>query len=580
VEPTAAFAQLQLGFIDPIQWRYEVIRPLVLFADRTAAQRAQETETHPDTVRTLRRRFRQRRMLGLVPANLEVIPHDRAPRVPDAVRQEIDRLKALYAGFHYRELARILFFTFGYPIHHNTVKRLWSQSAIPTPPPSPRGDYRPPADHTDTRLQIIRLYYQGWDKVSLSRFLQVSRPTVDRRIARFKKEHFAGLIGRKRGPQWPRKVWFPVMVAVYHLQKHHPDAGEFRIWSLLARPDLSVRIVGRIMALNKQIYEDIPHVRKTGPKPPPQPHPYKAHHPHEFWFIDGRMMDFALEGIRWWSLIILDGYSRTMLAGIVAPTEASWGALMVLYTACLHYGAPETLISDSGGAFTSGAFEAVLARLQIHHETLESTKGESYQNLMETHFNIQRRLYDYQFSLTTTPAAFEQAHQAFITTYNTTAHQGLLNDRFDPPIPLQVLGEATGRRYSTEELNRHFAHDLFPRTTNPYGCVTLHHYHFYVEQGLPTTPMLLWFSGDQLRAVFDNVVVAEYHCHYDWRSRHVTNVRDGVFYRTRYASSQGALLPLTPQESRVLYRPPSGRRRRRQVFPAQQLLLFEWIPTA
>jgi hypothetical protein len=41
---------------------------------------------------------------------------------------------------------------------------------------------------------------------------------------------------------------------------------------------------------------------------------------------------------------------------------------------------------------------------------------------METHFNIQRRLYDDQFSLTTTPAAFDQAYQAFITTYHTTAH--------------------------------------------------------------------------------------------------------------------------------------------------------------
>jgi hypothetical protein len=69
------------------------------------------------------------------------------------------------------------------------------------------------------------------------------------------------------------------------------------------------------------------------------------------------MMAFALEGVRWWSLIILDGYSRTMVGGTVAPSEASWSALMVLYTACLHYGAPETLISDSGGAFTSTAFE-------------------------------------------------------------------------------------------------------------------------------------------------------------------------------------------------------------------------------
>jgi Winged helix-turn helix/Integrase core domain len=580
VEPTAAFAQLQLGFVDQIQWRYEVIRPLVLFADRTAMQRAQETATHPDTVRTLRRRFQRQGMLGLMPATLEVTPRGRATRVPDAVRQEIDQLKALYAGFHARELARILFFTFGYPIHHNTVKQLWQQSSVPTSPPPTQGAYHSRADRADARLQIVRLYYQGWDKVSLSRFMQISRPTVDRWIARFETEYFAGLVDRKRGPQWPRKVWFPVMVAVYHLQKRHPDAGEFRIWSLLARPDLSGRTVGRIMALNKRVYEDIPHVRRPGPKPPPQPHPYKARHPHEFWFIDGRMMDFALEGVRWWSLIILDGYSRTMLAGMVAPAEASWGALMVLYTACLHYGVPETLVSDSGGAFTSRAFEAVLARLRIHHETIESTKGESYLNWMETHFNVQRRLYDYQFSLTTTPAAFEQAHQTFMATYNTTAHQGLLNDRFDPPIPLQVLGEAKGRIYSAEELHHHFAHDLFPRMTNRYGCVTLHHSHFYVEQGLPTTPVLLWLSGDQLRAVFDTVVVAEYRCHYDWRRRHVTNIRDGVFYHTRYASSQGVLIPITPQDSRVLYRPPSGRRRRPQTFPAQQLFLFEWISSA
>src|SRR5262245_59591716 len=353
-------------------------------------------------------------MVGLVPANLKVTPRGRAPRVPDVVRQEVDRLKALYGGFHYRELARILFFTFGYPIHQNTVKQLWHQSPMAAPQPPSRGDYRAHADRTHARLQIVRLYYQGWDKVSLSRFPQISRPTVDQWIARFETEDIAGLIDRQRGPQSPRKVWFPVIVAVYHLQKRHADAGEFRIWSLLARPDISVRTVGRIMALNKRVYEDIPHVRRPGPKPSPQPHPYKARHPHEFWFIDGRMMDFALEGVRWWSLIILDGYSRTMLAGMIAPTEATWVALMVLYTACLRYGAPVSLVSDGGGAYTSADFEAVCARLQIHHETIVSTQGESYLNWMETHFNIQRRLYDDHFSLARTPAELEQRHQAFI----------------------------------------------------------------------------------------------------------------------------------------------------------------------
>jgi hypothetical protein len=174
---------------------------------------------------------------------------------------------------------------------------------------------------------------------------------------------------------------------------------------------------------------------------------------------------------------------------------------MVLYTACLRYGIPQALISDSGGAFTSNAFAAVCTRLQIAHKPIESTKGESYLNWMETHFHVQRRLYDYQLALSTTPMEFEQAHQAFLHLYNTTAHQGLLADGFNPPIPLQVLGEAKGRLYTADELTRKFAQALFPRTTNPYGGVTLHSYHFYVEQGGPRTQVLLWVYGEQLRAV-------------------------------------------------------------------------------
>ncbi len=416
--------------------------------------------------------------------------------------------------------------------------------------------------------------------MSISRFLHVSRPTVDLWIARFEEEHMAGLVDHKPGPKSPRKVWFSVMVEVYHLQKRHPDAGEFRIWSLLARPDLSVRTIGRIMALNKRVYDDIPYVHKPAPKKDPHPHPFKAQRPHQYWFIDGRMMDFALDGVKWWSLIVLDGYSRTMLAGAVAPSEASWVALMVLYSACLRYGAPEHMISDSGGAYISEDFEVVCTRLQIDHQTIISTQGESYLNWMETHFNVQRRLYDYQFSLTTTLAEFEQAHQAFMELYNTTAHQGLLKDRFDPPIPLAVLGETKGRLYSPEELSQKFAHALWPRTTNRYGCVTLHSYHFYVEEGLPKTRVLLWVYGEQLRAMFDNVVIAEYRCRYDWRTHKVHDIREGSFYPTRFASPQGALIPFHPQEFLVLYRPQSGRHPARKAFAHQQLLLFEVVRTA
>ncbi len=174
------------------------------------------------------------------------------------------------------------------------------------------------------------------------------------------------------------------MIAVYHLQKRHPDAGRFRIWSLLGQAEVSVRTIGRVMALNKRVHDDIPHVRRTRDKQDPQPHPYKAQSPHEVWFIDGRMMDFKLHGVKWWSIVILEGYSRTMLAAAVAPSEASWVAMLVLYTACRRYGAPQRMISDSGGAYISSAFEAVCARLEIEHITIVSTQGESWLNIMVT----------------------------------------------------------------------------------------------------------------------------------------------------------------------------------------------------
>jgi transposase InsO family protein len=378
VEPLRDFAQLQLHFVDHIQWRYEVIRPLVLFADDTAAHRAEETRLPPDTVRRLTRRFQPPGMLGLLPDHTALVPPSRGRPVPAAVVAEVTRLKALYHGFGYRELARIVHYTCNERIDDKTIKKLWQHSPVPAQGELPLGTYHRQADRAHARHQVIQLDAQGWSKRRISGFLQVSRPTVDRCIRRFEAEHLAGLEDKSRAPKAPaRKAWLPLMIDVYHLQKRHPDAGRFRIWSLLARPDISERTVGRVMALNKQVYDDIPHVDKPARTKAPGPHPYKATAPHEYWFIDGRKMDFAIDGVKWWSLIILDGYSRTMLAGAVAPTEASWVALMVLYTACLRYGSPKTIISDSGGAYLSEAFEAVCDRLEIHHEPIVSTHGDS-----------------------------------------------------------------------------------------------------------------------------------------------------------------------------------------------------------
>jgi hypothetical protein len=107
----------------------------------------------------------------------------------------------------------------------------------------------------------------------------------------------------------------------------------------------------------------------------------------------------------------------------------------------------------------------------------------------------------------------------------------------------------------------------------------LHSYHFYVEEGLPQTQVLLWVSGEHLRAAFDNVVLAKYRSRYDWRDRHVKDVRDGVFHATRFASPQGTLIPLTSQDSLVVYRARAARRLKQSLPPTPQLLLFEVVQT-
>src|SRR2546423_10502092 len=102
------------------------------------------------------------------------------------------------------------------------------------------------------------------------------------------------------------------------------------------------------------------------------------------------MMDFALEGVKWWSLVMLDGYSRTILAGAIAPSEATWAALLVLYTACLRYGAPETLISDSGGGLSSPPLPSgrqTIASLTAPHCTPHRRNPKEHPRSHHLHYN-------------------------------------------------------------------------------------------------------------------------------------------------------------------------------------------------
>ena len=137
-------------------------------------------------------------------------------------------------------------------------------------------------------------------------------------------------------------------------------------------------------------------------------------------------------------------------------------------------------------------------------------------------------------------------------------------------------GAARGACCPPQELARKFAQALFVRTTNRYGCVTLHRSHFYVDQGLVQTPVCLWVAGEDLRAVYDQVLVAEYACHYNLRTGTVSHLRLGHWYPSPFAArqAQGTLVERTPQDSVVVARPPAMRRPAASPIQAEQLGLF------
>ena len=146
---------------------------------------------------------------------------------------------------------------------------------------------------------------------------------------------------------------------------------------------------------------------------------------------------------------------------------------------------------------------------------------------METHFNVQRRLYDYQFSLSTTPLEFEQAHQAFMELYNTTPIKD--SSRTDViPIPLVVLGEAKAALYA-----RGVDPEVFARAVSPYDePVWLCHPQLSLlcgARGAADAGLALGLRGAVAGGV-GQCRLSRIPLQVDWRTRKVTEIRDGVFY--------------------------------------------------
>lgn len=390
------FHQLRLRFLDPIQEEYEVIRPVVLFAERIA-ERSRQTGIPRTTVSDTARRFVKQGMVGLIERQR---PHGgrKAHVFPDRVASYILYLKQVYPPIHFREIVRILAKKFGYTTNHHTVKRFLATHPIPVQLPLEVKLFHQFEDAYQARWTVVRMHIEGWETKSIAGYLQLSRRHVGRILAAFDQDGFAGLEDqRTRPPDHPHnQLTLPLMQEVREIQREYARLGRFRVHGLLeqrlhqqGKPIASEATVGRAMALNRQFHA------APGPWPPqrtpsertepPKPLPYLPTMPHDYWFVDVRYIA-KLDGKWVYSICVLEGYSRKILAGMVSPYQDVVAVLQLLCAALTEYGRPQGVVSDNGGAFSALDYKNFLTALDIEHCPIE--KGHPWQNLIEVQFLI------------------------------------------------------------------------------------------------------------------------------------------------------------------------------------------------
>lgn len=326
--PTDEWAQLRLFVRSPEQELYEALRPIVLLG-RTSAQRAQETG-HAE--RTLRRKadafdtFGMRSLFATLPGfkpDMSAATADDDRRVlPPRMRQLIVDLHAEHPPLNLRELATICYTRFGRRPSHHTVKRILAEGH----PPSRSGRrypfYDQMPDPEERRLAVVHLHAEGWNASSIATYLHTTRARVHQILRRWADEGVRGLANQSRTPKAPaRKLALRTLAAIRRLQAN-PELGEYRIQAALEQLGihLSARTCGRVLALNRRLY-DLPGPGSTREKPrEPKEMPFRAERRHQYWTTDVRYLDHPTPG-RFYVLSILENFSRALLASVLSPRQ-------------------------------------------------------------------------------------------------------------------------------------------------------------------------------------------------------------------------------------------------------------------
>jgi transposase InsO family protein len=512
------FEHIRRQFIDPIQHDYEVIRPIVLFAE-TAVERSRQTGVERTVVGDKARRFVLEGMLGLTDRRAEAAGR-KGHSYPEAIAGYIVYLQQLYPPIHLREIARIVQRKFGYKTNHHTLKQFLEPYNTPIQLELGLTTFSTFADAYHARWTVVRMAYEGWNTKSIADCLKLSRTHVYTILEAFARDGFAGLEDqRTRPPQHPdNQLTLPLLKEIRDIQHAYPRAGRFRVHGFLeqqrAEPPPSERTMGRAMAINRQCHGapgPWQSARDEHPDAVSCKHlPYRPAYRHHLWFTDIRSL-VQLDGSWVYSICLIEGYSRKIVAGMASPHPDLPAILQILFAALAEYGCPQAIMSDNGSVFRAGDYLAILHALDI--EPLHIEQGKPWQNMIEAQCKVQLRLADFHFEQAQTLEDVQNQHAAFIDTFHTTSPWAHRTRADGHRTPVEVLGWLRGRVVAPQRLRELFGRTEFLRTVNYYGFVSVQRFYLYAENGLARQRVSIWIYEGQLSIEYHKTLLARYRCH-------------------------------------------------------------------
>jgi putative transposase len=539
-DPTDDWQQVCLLAASPEQAAYELLRPIVLFG-QPIPDRARETGVSARILRRKTARFDAMGMRSLFTPDDPPTADRRT--LPLGIRRAIVALKAEHPPLGPFEIARICQHRFDHPLSYHTVAKVLAAEPVPLPLPSSRRfpHYHAIADPVARRKAVVDLYLEGWSIKAIAGYLATSRATVYEGLRRWAEEGWPGLADRPFGPRQPaRKVDLKVMAAIRRLQVN-PELGEFRIHAALAQQgiQLSPRTCGRILALHRALGAPRPAAAQSHA---PQPMPFAAQRRHHYWSVDIRYLDDHPLGAGKpvYVISILENFSRALLASAISPRQDLTAFLIVLRAAVEAHGAPEALVSDSGGVFRANQAKAIYAALGIAHRQID--RGQAWQNYIETHFNVMRRMADYHYAEAATWAALQATHERFFHDYNQQAHFAHQERADDRHSPAAVLGWVQGAWCAPTDLDRLFRLRAI-RLLATNGTVRFRHWRLYGERGLAGERVAIWLWNETLTIEYETVALAQYRVTLEADGRRLKAVDEPRFFATGYASPQPVLPP-------------------------------------